>query len=292
MNTIRINVDTEALATNNFGAGALVRVERATTQTGVYAELGTVAVVSGQPTATYYDATGATTNWYRTRYSKATPINPEDYGEYGNPFQADNDDGYTNVSAVKARLGITDTTDDSLLAAIVGEVNSWLTERLGRPVGPENNATYVFDGNGTSRLDISRGIRTVTALTVAPTTGATPVSVAAADIFLVPSSGERGDGEPARAIVLSDVPTGGVYVFSRGYGTVSVTGDFGYAAVPDALAGVAVSLAVARWRARGSAGGDSLHGRGRRRADVRAAALGRRLDHREAVRRRASGGMT
>jgi hypothetical protein len=258
MNIIRINVDTESLATNNFGVGALVRVERSATEAGVYAELGTVAVVSGQPTATYYDATGATTNWYRTRYSKATPINPQDYGEYSNPFQADRDDGYTNVSAVKARLGITDTTDDSLLGAIVGEVNSFITERLGRPVGPEDDVTYVFDGTGTNRLRVTRGIRSVTTLTVASQTGATPVSITAGDIILVPPSGERGDGEPADWIVLSDHPAGGVYIFGAGYGTVSVTGDFGWAAVPEALAGVAVTLAVARWRARGSAGGDAF----------------------------------
>ena len=255
MNILRINVDPEVLATNAYGAGALVRVERSATGGGAgFAELGTVAVVAGQTQVTYYHQTGATSDWYRTRYS--------DSGNglqsaYGSEFQAGGPQPYATFGDVKARLGLVDTNDDVLLESIVGQANSALEAMLGRRVGPDNGATYVFNGDGQRRLRVTRGIRAVTSMTVALWTGATPVSVPAGDIFLEPASGDRAPGEPADWIFLSPVPTGGVYTFGYGLNTVSVTGDFGFASIPPALSDVAVNMAVTRWRARGASGGDN-----------------------------------
>jgi len=255
MNILRINVDPEVLATGAYGAGALVRVERSATGGGAgFAELGTVAIVAGQMAATYYDSAGSTTHWYRTRYSNSTNTLASDYGA---EFRAGGPQPYATFSGVKARLGITDTTDDTLLEGYVSAVNDWLEERLGRAVGPDNGATYVFDGDGTNRLRVSRGIRAVTSLTVAPMTGGAAATVPAGDIKLVPATGDRGPRQPADWIVLSDIPTGGVYVFGRGYGTVTVVGDFGWAAIPDALEDVATTCVVSKYRARGAGGGDN-----------------------------------
>ena len=255
MNILRINVDPEVLQTNAYGAGALVRVERSATGGGAgYAELGTVAIVAGQMAVTYYHQTGASTDWYRTRYSNSVNTLQS---EYGGEFQAGGPQPYTTFNAVKARLGITDTTDDALLETYVNQVNDWLEERLGRPVGPDNGATYIFDGNGTRRLHVPRGVRAVTSLTVAPATGQTPVTVPAADIKLVPAAGERLPRHPADWIYLSDIPTGGVYYFAPGFGTVTVVGDFGFAAIPDALTDVATTCVVSKYRARGAGGGDN-----------------------------------
>jgi hypothetical protein len=255
MNIIRINVDPEVLATNAYGAGALVRIERSATGGGAgYAELGTVAIVAGTMAATYYHTTGASSDWYRTRYCNALNTLQS---EYGGEFQAGGPQPYATFNGVKARLGITDTTDDALLETYVSQVNDWLEERLGRPVGPDNGATYVFDGDGTNRLRVVRGVRAVTSLTVAPMTGTTPLTVPAGDIKLVPATGDRMVRHPADWIVLSDIPTGGVNVFGRGYGTVTVVGDFGFASIPDALEDVATTCVVSKYRARGAGGGDN-----------------------------------
>jgi hypothetical protein len=256
MNILRIDIDPEVLATGAFGAGALVRVERSATGGGAgFAEIGTLAVVATDLAATYYDTTGTTTHWYRTRYSDAAGAV---LSEYGPEFQVGGPLPYTNYGAVKARLGITDTTDDDILQVLCEQVNQWLEGRLGRRVGPENGVTYTFDGNGLTRLRVIRGIRAVTALTVASTTGATPVAATAADIFLLPPTGDRAPGQPADWIVLSDHPTGSVWYFPVGYGNVRVTGDFGFASIPDDLADIATTCVVSKYRARASAGGDTF----------------------------------
>jgi hypothetical protein len=54
-----------------YSAGALIRVERSATQSGVYAEVGTAAIVAGTYQYTYNDAAGTLTSWYRWRVSNA-----------------------------------------------------------------------------------------------------------------------------------------------------------------------------------------------------------------------------
>jgi hypothetical protein len=255
MNILRIDVDPEVLATGAYGAGALVSVERSDTGGGAgYSVIGTVAITATDLAATYYDTTGSTTHWYRTRYSNA---GGSILSEYGPEFQVGGPLPYATFAAVKARLGVTDTTDDDLLQGYCEQVNSWLEKKLGRRVGPDNSAVYVFDGDGSRRLRIHRGIRKVTTLTVKPMTGGTAASIPAGDIFLDPPSGERAPGEPADWIVLSDIPAGGVWYFGPGFGTVTVTGDFGYESIPDALSDVAITAVIAKYRARGAGGGDN-----------------------------------
>lgn len=256
MNILRINVDPEVLTTGAFGAGALVRIERATSSDGTYTEAGTVAVVAGQTSATFYDTAGTTASWYRYRYSNAGNTL---LSEYSAPAQATSV-GYTTVGDVKAYLGAGTAagTADPLIASIVAEVNDWLDGRLGRHVGPGGSATRTFDGTGSYRLFIRDGIQAVYAMTLADGTNGATTAIAATDYYLDPPDGSRRPGEPAHFVTLSPDPAGPYSRFPIGKRTVSITGEWGWPAIPRALEAVATRMAVAQWRGRASAGGETF----------------------------------
>jgi hypothetical protein len=256
MNILRIDIDTEVLATGAFGAGALVRVERATAEAGVYAELGTVAVVAGQSTGTYYDEAGTTAHWYRVRYSNAGNTKQS---EYSAPWQAVSV-GYTSLADVKARLGMGTVagTADAIMSTIVAEVNSWLDGRLGRHVGPGGSATRTYDGDGSGLLYVRDGVQAVYSLTLYDGTRGASTSIAATDYYLDPLPHLRRPGEPAFYVTMSPNPAGSYSRFPVGKRTVEVTGLWGWPAVPLELQAVATKCAVADWRGRASAGGDQF----------------------------------
>lgn len=154
---------------------------------------------------------------------------------------------YATLTLAKEAMGITNTTDDTLLGKLVDRVNGWIEYRVGRVLAPIASTTYTYDGTGTNRLSVIAGVRTVSALTVAPSTGATGVAIPAGDIFLRPVAQERLTGWPAEEIWISDRPTGSVRIFSRGFSTVAVTGTFGWAAIPDEIVSIALTCVAAAW---------------------------------------------
>lgn len=159
---------------------------------------------------------------------------------------------YATAALVKARLGITDTTDDTLLGSIVDQVNQFIESPhgTGRIVAPVNSATYLVDGNGLRRLSFPRGLRAVTELAIGDYTGDTRDVIASTDYFLRPLAQDRAPGWPALWLELSNLPAGAHSVFAAGYETVSITATTGWSAIPDDLADVAITTAVRAWAAR------------------------------------------
>jgi hypothetical protein len=157
---------------------------------------------------------------------------------------------YATTALAKEAMGITNATDDVLIGKLVDRVNGWIEWRVGRVIAPIASVTYTFDGNGTNRLSVVAGVRAITTLTVAPSTGATAVAAAAADIFIRPVAQERLTGWPGEEIWLSDRPTGSVSIFSRGFGTVAVTATFGWAVIPDEITSIALTCVAAAWARR------------------------------------------
>ncbi len=157
---------------------------------------------------------------------------------------------YATTALAKEAMGITNSTDDTLIGKLVDRVNGWIEWRVGRVIAPISSTTYTYDGNGTNRLSVIAGVRAISALTVAPSTGATPVAVPAGDIFIRPVAQERLTGWPGEEIWLSDAPTGSVRVFSAGFGTVAVTATFGWAVIPDEITSIALTCTAAAWARR------------------------------------------
>jgi len=167
---------------------------------------------------------------------------------------------YATAAAVKTRLGITDTTDDTLLATICDQVNQFIEspQGCGRILAPVTSGTYLVDGNGLRRLYFPRGLRAVTELKIGDDTGDTLDIIAATDYFLRPTATDRKPGWPAEWIELSDHPAGDHRVFGKGYDTVSITATTGWAAIPDDITDVALTTAVRTWHARQSGQADVI----------------------------------
>jgi len=161
---------------------------------------------------------------------------------------------YATTAAVKSRLGITDVTDDTLLGTICDQVNQYIEspQGAGRILAPISSATYLIDGDGSSRLYFPRGIRAVSALSVGDYTGDTRDAVASGDYFLRPLEQDREPGWPAMWLYLSDHPIGSRRTFPVGFETVSLTCTAGWPAIPDDITDVALTMAVRAWHARQS----------------------------------------
>ncbi len=158
---------------------------------------------------------------------------------------------YATLVGVKARAGITNTADDTLLSALCGQTNQLIESVTGKVIAPMAAATYTFDGTGTQVLRVPMGVRSVSLLEIAPYTGAAYETVPAADYFLRPLPQDRnGPGWPATQIVLSDWPTGTYRIFPKGQSNVRATITPGWDAIPDDLVALAEIVTVRAWQAR------------------------------------------
>jgi hypothetical protein len=162
---------------------------------------------------------------------------------------------YTSAATIKTRLNISDSVDDSLLGTYATATNEWIEQYCGRQLGPTTGGTATFDGfidvdDGGRCLYVPQGIRTITSLTVAPSTGATPVAATASDLVILPRSHNRLPDWPGFEVRIIDAPTGSVSYFAQGYGNIVLVGDFGWAAIPSKVAEIATTIAVRIWHAR------------------------------------------
>ena len=172
---------------------------------------------------------------------------------------------YVTSAQVKARLGITNTTDDSVIGTIVDQVNGFVESYTHRRPGPwATGSTFTFHHHPEDAYDGGRvftfplGIASTTKVEVAPYTGAAFTEVPATDFFLMPAPHDRDPGWPATEIHMSDVPSAssGQPFFSPGYNVVRITGDFGWSAIPAEVTEAAVNLALALWRSRSAGTSD------------------------------------
>lgn len=168
---------------------------------------------------------------------------------------------YTSATAIKARLSITDLSDDTLLGTLATEVNSWLEVKIGFPVGPITSEERKFDGSrmihgGRALSCYPFGVRSVTAMSVASSTGGSYTALTVAtDIFLRPATHDRKTDWPAFEIWLSDTGSQPVFPGQVGFDLAKVTGTWGWAAIPSELSSIATRLGVALWRRRSAGAG-------------------------------------
>ena len=165
-------------------------------------------------------------------------------------------DQLCTTAQVKARLGITDATDDTLISELIDEVSSWIQGYTGRKLVPEAGVTYVFDTQAGMSLRIPRGIRTITSMGIAsthqPDSGGTYITVPAGDRLLRPKAEGNSEGWPFTEVRISrGTLAGTVRQFSTAENGCTITGDFGFAATPPDIASVAIDGVVAAKQAIG-----------------------------------------
>jgi hypothetical protein len=232
---VKVTIPLEAPASvlAGYGAGPLVRLQRAATEGGVYANVTTIAV-DGDATPIYHyeywDSAGATTSWYRWRLENAAG---SIVGEYSAPFQG-------NDPAVSARnAGSYASLDDLLLTVPSRPDAARSSDRLARMERALVEARYQLDdelgidlfrhpqtgteafyiqSDGGSTLHVHEGIVTLDSLEVAESVTDPYEMVDAGDWVLeTPSAGQPSFHIYALgAVARSTWPTGGRLVRAVG----------------------------------------------------------------------------
>lgn len=161
-----------------------------------------------------------------------------------------------NVKLALFPTGFTDTTDDATLTLYIDAVSREIQEYTGRQF--ETDAApvaYKFDVPGTTptrSLYIQQGVQSFTffgfATVSQPQSAGSYTAVTASNILLRPQLQDRRPGFPADTLVVSDLDL--TTRFYPGYNTISVTGTFGFAAVPPDIERIALAIIVRRWQAR------------------------------------------
>ncbi len=165
---------------------------------------------------------------------------------------------YATVVSVKRRLASSDTystDDDFVLQSLCDGINGWIDLKAQRILGPINGASYLFDAadwsEGGTVLNIPYGIRSVTTLKIAQTSGATLQLIPSTEYHLLPRTQHRQPGYPATQLFLHNsggtAPIGRVY---SGYGVVEIVGDFGFDAIPPEIRELAETAVVRAWHGR------------------------------------------
>lgn len=159
---------------------------------------------------------------------------------------------YATWTAVKARMGISDTTDDTVGGTICDQVNAYMEgpQAMGRVVAPIASTTYLFDGDGTPVLWYRKGIQAVTLVEIHWfTQDVNWHTIPSTDYRLRPQASLLAPGWPGNRIEIVDIPLGGIGYFPPGYDTVRVTMTTGFAAIPDDVTEVAQVAAARAWHA-------------------------------------------
>jgi hypothetical protein len=259
-NIVKVYVEgpDDILNAGHSGAGAVVQLQSSATEAGVYADVGTAAIVTLIRAYTIFDAAGGSSTWYRTRYETSGGVSTSDWST---SFQV-GAVGYCALDDVKQRLQRTgDTTDDELFAEYIDEATDSIRGYLGRDL-IDTALTHTYDGYDAVRngrcLLIPRGVRSLSLVETAATTGASFSTVTAGTYFLRPTAQDRTPGWPATELWLSDQSS---TQFPAGYDNVRLTGTFGFASVPQRVQEVALNLVIRMYASR-QAGQSDLIGSG------------------------------
>ena len=96
---VKVTVENPDEILSLYGAGAIVQLQTSATETGVYADVDTVAVVTGVYLYTIDHSAGTLTSWYRTRYENATETLTSDWSPV---FQVGMAEAYVSLETFRA----------------------------------------------------------------------------------------------------------------------------------------------------------------------------------------------
>jgi hypothetical protein len=128
----------ELLATEAYGAGALLRWERSSTEAGTYVEGGTEALVAGTTLYDVWDAAGIETTWYRTRISNAGGTTFSAYSSPRSPVTS-----VTSVAQVRALVST--SMSDADLQGVIDREEAALARQVTALAGDRTQTWFVGD---------------------------------------------------------------------------------------------------------------------------------------------------
>jgi hypothetical protein len=268
-NVLHLTVENPEELLNNgaYGAGALIRVQSATSSAGVYADITgtgatpTIPIVSGTYAYTAYDPAGTIATWYRSRYENVGGTRTSDWSDV---FQSTFEGSglLASLEDVKQRLGLSpsDGTQDENILQFIAQVSASIMSYTGRRFArtPASGTTpFLFDVEGsyrrrTNTIYVPQGIAALDLVEIATQTGGAFTTVPSGDYFLDPPIQDRDFGWPATRITLSNLPTGGTHWFYPGRRVVRITMALGWPTIPADIAALAQRAVVSNFLAKGS----------------------------------------
>ena len=153
---------------------------------------------------------------------------------------------YATLAEAKAYLGDLGTEYDAVLTTIL-ERSSRIIDRICNRRFDSVTELRVVDGTGTRRVFVP-DLAAITALRLRAEGDAVWTSIAATGYALGPRA-----GRPERPALWIDLlPDAPLTAFPRRYGTVEITGTWGWLAVPTDITEATIELAIQMWRSRGA----------------------------------------
>lgn len=163
---------------------------------------------------------------------------------------------WTGHDRMISQLGLTTPSEFATLGYCIAAANAELSRRVGVFLGPSTDTLRLYDGAGATRdgtrLRIPGGIRTLTQVRLADTTGGTLTEATLADFLLRPKVHEM---RPGGAHLYVDISEASSSRFWPGRDNVELTGTFGPAAVDADCARIA-DMVAARMYQYSASGGD------------------------------------
>lgn len=171
---VRVSVLAPDDIISEYGAGAVVRVESATSEAGSYTEISptaTIPVVAVPMTFSYELAhpTGTTTTWYRTRFSNSGNTAQSTYSD---PFSPEAPEAYANLDDLLLTMG--QTIADTRTLANAERRLLEATQDIDREIGYSalrSSGSRIFHGDGTGLLHVHGGIASLDTIEIRLETG-------------------------------------------------------------------------------------------------------------------------
>lgn len=247
---VDVNVNDVDGLIEGFGAGAILWLERAPTETGTYVQVASQALASGIDFYTFWDPSGDDTSWYRTYVSDSTNTSQTDRDE---PFQAGSVLAYAELADLiellpKVALDVPrnlNAMTDALVRAT--DVINARVQLAGGGLKdffrhPQVSGTEVrtFDlRENTQRLVIPSGVISVDSVRFRYTEGGDWQTIAPGSWRLRPL--DKGADEPYWYLDLPSAPT--FYSLYVGPDAAEVTGAFGFPRIPGVMRAGCLALA-------------------------------------------------
>lgn len=258
-----VNVDNPAdlLAADAYDAGALLRLERADDEGGPFVEIDTLPLVSTTTQYEFWDLTGTSADFYRSRVSDDDNTRQSEYSDVTGSEPV----AYASLDAVRETMNAPTDAPNNLLSDLLVDVSDDITELLGRdfyrhPFSGTETRTYHVRHRGERLLSRALGqeLDIVSAGTVelADTVGGdyTEIVAGSTGYYLLPEYPR--DGHPFDDLELSFegathrvFPAGGLVRFTDAV--------FGWSSVPGLVRRATIDLVRESYR-QGPGGGGPI----------------------------------
>ena len=180
---------------------------------------------------------------------------------------------YATASALKTRIAISDTTDDTTLSNVCDQVNQYVETKTGRVLGRSRPPSSC--STATARASCATlAIRAVSLLECAEYTER-PLYGRGVAVLPAPRPRRPPSRLAVHPLEFTDIATGTFTSFPRGFDTVRMTATTGWTAIPDDITELALVAATRAWHAVESGqqdivGTDDMAGRSSRGSSRRA----------------------